>query len=498
MSYVPDFENDIFISYTHKDNLPLTEGQKGWIDVFHHHLKVRLAQLLGADPEIWRDPKLQGNDFLTDAIITKLPKVAVLLTVLSPGYIQSEWCLRELHKFYEASQETGGVRVDNRSRIFKVVKTHLKREEFPGELQDMNGYEFYREEPKTGRKREFYLETGQEIDMLYLGKLDDLAHDISELLKGIRNLRGGFSTSAPGRPDITVYLAETTSDLSDDRDRIRRELQQRGYGILPDRPLPLNAEKLNAMVKDFLNRSNLSVHPVGAYYGVVPEGETRSLVCIQNELAAGRSGDPSFSRLIFMPVGLTAKEGRQEEYVRHIQYDADALRGAELLQTTIEDLKTIILDKVMGRLKPQEKPLCEEGPPRIYLICDQRDFDATESLYDYLFDQGFDVSMPSFEGDEAEVRQAHQNNLLLCDAVIVYYGSASDSWVSIKMSDLQKVFGYGRQKPMRAKAVFIGAPETKPKQRYQSREALVIRNFGAFTPGVLTGFLAQLRSGKGR
>ena len=105
--------------------------------------------------------------------------------------------------------------------------------------------------------------------------------------------------------------------------------------------------------------------------------------------------------------------------------------------------------------------------------------------------------MPSFEGDESEVRQAHQNNLILCDAVIVYYGSASDSWVSIKMSDLQKAFGYGRQKPMRAKAVFIGAPETKLKQRYQSREALVIRSFGAFMPEALTGFLAQLRSGKG-
>jgi hypothetical protein len=30
--------------------------------MLHRALKIRLAQLLGEDPAIWRDPKLQGND----------------------------------------------------------------------------------------------------------------------------------------------------------------------------------------------------------------------------------------------------------------------------------------------------------------------------------------------------------------------------------------------------------------------------------------------------
>jgi len=59
-----DFENDVFISYAHLDNQAVIEGQSGWISKFDRALKIRLGQLLGREPRIWRDPKLQGNDFL--------------------------------------------------------------------------------------------------------------------------------------------------------------------------------------------------------------------------------------------------------------------------------------------------------------------------------------------------------------------------------------------------------------------------------------------------
>jgi len=48
--------NDVFISYAHIDDQPLTEGQRGWISQFHRSLEVRMAQLLGEELKIWRDP----------------------------------------------------------------------------------------------------------------------------------------------------------------------------------------------------------------------------------------------------------------------------------------------------------------------------------------------------------------------------------------------------------------------------------------------------------
>ena len=49
--------NEILISYAHIDDQVLTEGQKGWITQFHRVLDVRVSQLLGVKPKIWRDPK---------------------------------------------------------------------------------------------------------------------------------------------------------------------------------------------------------------------------------------------------------------------------------------------------------------------------------------------------------------------------------------------------------------------------------------------------------
>jgi hypothetical protein len=118
-----DFENDIFISYAHLDDQPLTEGQKGWVSDFHRALELRLGELLGEKPKIWRDAKLAGNDYFSDVIVGRLMKVALLISILSPRYLKSEWCVKELREFYKAAEQTGGLRVGEKARVFKVVKT---------------------------------------------------------------------------------------------------------------------------------------------------------------------------------------------------------------------------------------------------------------------------------------------------------------------------------------------------------------------------------------
>jgi len=94
-----NFEGDAFISYAHIDNVELIEGRKGWVANLHRALAIRLGQLLGEAPQIWRDPKLQGNDFFAETLVERLQRVAALITVVSPRYVRSEWALRELSEF---------------------------------------------------------------------------------------------------------------------------------------------------------------------------------------------------------------------------------------------------------------------------------------------------------------------------------------------------------------------------------------------------------------
>jgi hypothetical protein len=147
MDAIHSFENHLFISYAHIDNQPLAEGLKGWVDTLHERLAIRLAQLLGKPPKIWRDRKLAGNDIFNDVIVIELSKTAILLSVLSPRYLQSPACRGEINDFFRLAAQGGGIRVDEKHRVFKVVKTYVAREEHPPELRDLLGYEFYHLDP---------------------------------------------------------------------------------------------------------------------------------------------------------------------------------------------------------------------------------------------------------------------------------------------------------------------------------------------------------------
>lgn len=503
MSFLPNYEDDIFISYAHNDNQALLDGQRGWIDNFHQALEKRLQVHLGAKAKIWRDPRLQGNDYFADALVEQIPRAAILVSVLSPSYINSEWCRREMEVFCQIANDTGGLRLGTRARIFKVEKINVPLGKHPAELQGMTGYAFYYIDEKANRSRELSPESGPHA-IEYWQKIDDVAQDLTSLLEEMKRGAAGPAETHTSQKIVQadsnqtiIYLAETSYDLAPQHDRIKRELQERGHIVLPNRPLPLNGPELEQAVRDYLKTAKLSIHLIGANYGVIPEAADVSLVCLQNELAAERSKDNSFSRLIWLPEGLEAREERQQNFIKYLKYDQAAQQGADLLETSIEELKTYIQDKL--RPTPKSAPAQmtrDEGPLRIYLICDTQDYDSIGSLEDYFYNQGFEVTLPLREGDEAEIREDNKESLLLCDAVVIFYGNGSEGWLRTKLRDLQKIAGYGRTKPMLAKGIYIGGPETSSKVRYRTHEALVMRNFGQFSSDALQPFLDEIKSAR--
>ena len=281
------------------------------------------------------------------------------------------------------------------------------------------------------------------------------------------------------RNNESVYLAETTFDLRDERDSIRRELQQRGYNVLPDKSLPSDAESFRRAVREYLEQSRLSIHLIGANYGDMPRGANQSLVYLQNELATARRENPQFSSLIWMPPGLQAQDERQRQFIDSLEQSPGCHQQVELMQSSLEELKSFIEETLTNR--PPPPPAESPGSPlHIYLICDQEDRPSILPLRDYLLDRGYEAVLPAMTGDEAQIREDHKENLLLCDACLIYYGVANDFWLRSKLRDLQKSAGYGRSKPMLAKAVYITAPETTDKVNFRTLDAQVIRSMDHF------------------
>lgn len=522
---------DIFISYGHLDDEDPCGDLRGWVDLLVERLPILVNNNLGYKPKIWRDQhSLRGNDFLRAAIDEGVSQSLLLVPVVSPRYVQSDWCRTELEAFCNSAPPPHVPA--HASRIFKVIKTplllHLTNKE-PEQLRDLIGYPFF--EMEDDMPVEFSPDVTPNKDQRYWTALRRLAWDISNMLVMMKQepappssgvvatnktatldtspANGGVganvaATSGPSVPAKIVYLAETTSDLAKERELVRDELQQRGYGVLPEQKLPLEEhKKIEAAVTAALKRSALSVHLIGKRYGSTPEDDARSIVRIQEQLAAERgAADPSFLRLLWMPPGLMTpaieiSDERQQSFVAELQRRITP--GAELLQTSIEDLKTRLVEKLappvtaIGRVGGRKKLR------QVYLICENRDRSLVRPIKEYLFKRNFEV-ITWFDDEHVAgtLNDYHRKNLRECDAAVVYFGSGDEPWVRKNLDDLEKAYGYGRERDWSASAVYVGAPPNDQKEDFLTHLVpYVIRNFSSFDPDDLRDFVSALEAAEG-
>ncbi len=333
------FDDDAFISYAHLDNRELVEGRKGWVANLHRALEIRIGMFLGKEPHIWRDPKLTGNDVFAETLVERLKRAAVLIAVVTPRYVKSDWARKELSAFCRAAEEQGGLYVRQKSRIFKVLKTPVPFPAHPPELQPLLGFEFFTKDPETGRISALDEVFGESAQREFWMRLDDLAHAICALLEELDPV--GDLPPVPSRQEA-VFLAETTSDLREQRETIKRDLEAQGYTVLPAQPLPCVADEVRAAVHSDLATCHVSIHLFGGNYGVVPEGGDQSLLELQNELAIERARNGGFCRLLWIPCNVKVVDDRQEAVLEQLRNNPRLEREADLLVTFLEDFRTFL------------------------------------------------------------------------------------------------------------------------------------------------------------
>jgi hypothetical protein len=388
--------------------------------------------------------------------------------------------------------------------MVKVVKTPVRRERYPQELQGSNDFMFYDIDPDNDQPLFFSQEPAGPLYQKYLSKIDDVSLYIQGLLEEMDKRRDdepGESSAKDTRK--TVYLAETTSDLSDERDRVMRELRDRGFQVLPDEELPRETPDYQNVVRKNLSLASLSVHLIGAKYGLIPDGEEdKSIVVLQNELAAERSADSDFARLIWIPEGLEPKGERHQRFIQYLQTDPEAQKGAELLSRPFEALKTRIIEKLTAP-EPSKPELPEDHLlTRIYVVCDKLDFsdcrDKIRAIQKYLFDKGYEVILSVPESADQTIFQYHKENLMECDATLIYYGLANEFWLYSKLGEFKKAIGWGRAKPMLCKAIYRAAPDTEHKQNLMTREAKLLEppSYNDLSPKSLDMFIDLIENAK--
>ncbi|MFI5454048.1 MAG: protein kinase [Isosphaerales bacterium] len=471
-------DSDIFINCALIDDQPLSTEERGWVSQLQRHLEVRLEQLWGEPVKIGRYPMPPGKPPVSEEFFNQLAQVKTMISVVSPPFLKAEGCRREVAAFYQHTTDQGGLWYSDKARLVKVIKTPVEMREMPAPLSEifapLADFNFFELDAATGRMHEFDESFGPVAKQRFFERIYDLAQELCLVLKACRSGR-----QAPGAAPFagrTIFLAETTADLRADRDSLRRELVELGHRVLPEGPLPLDRDELEATVQKYLEQCQFAVHLVGSRYGLIPEGALESMVELQNHWAGAYSRAHDLRRLIWIAPSQTAREDRQDRFIRSLRVDPEFQVGAEVIEGPLSSLKQLALE----RLKPAE-PLrlaapsgAAEHPPHVYFLFDRVDEPVAAELQDWLFEQGMEVSVPDHGAEEEEAGRFHRETLCACDAVVVYFGEVRRSWVETKLRDLLKAPGFGRTTPFSVKAVYATPGGDFQKQRFKTHLADLI------------------------
>jgi hypothetical protein len=396
---------DVFVSYSSRD--------AEWVKIFLSELARDTNRFADHDIFLFRDePRLQPGFVWDDALLSAAADSAVLLPILSPRFLQSDYCQKEVNTFLNAFGVKSNVL--HRSRILPVKllcaapKDHalaaFQATVFCSEGADNIPVEF---RPDSAEYRE---------------AIRRLAYSIAQLLK-----------SVPPR-DLKMQSVYVALDFRPETDRLRASLAHK-YVVLPTRPHELlkkpAAELDQALSADF-DRCFASVHTL--------------------------SGAPLAKPLIDAQLDAARKHAKPRIVLAASCPPADLLNeGFEWLpsQTEVEERIRRLSEKPTdGKLVGKEL--------LIYFLCpDRRNKDTAEPLLIGLEAKGIHVYPSPLEGPADQALRTHVMALDELDGCLIYYGDVGQDWFDSVFLRLAKKI---RQRRLPS-VIFVAPPPTDHKIR---------------------------------
>src|SRR6266404_2217756 len=429
MNYTSGYKTDVFLSYGQIDN------QTEWVTAFHRKLNERLSVVLGSPVSVWRDTtRMDGLDPIWSTVETWATSCAMLVTILSPRYIRSESCRREVDFFVDSISRRRS-QVPLVSRIVRVVKFPYDTTAAPINLpkDETAGYSFY-ETRADGTYREFLPDTNTFGD-----QIDRVAQAMANRLKLIRQETDQSSVGS-GRHSARrkIFIADTTSDRKLDRDVLTNELG-RDHDVLSVPDNLRTAAAIEAETTQLLAQADYSIHILGNRYGTVPEGTELSTVELEYRTVLTHRPDAKFRQCVFVPDNLEIAEVRQKSFTDMLLLQAPDLWSdrTELVRGGNTDLLEAVKDMIAHDAQVLVKPVKARS---IYVMGTKHDLSeqALRTFRAHLFERGYANDTPAFEAGYLDLAEVEKQLILGSSGTVIYYGSAPDAWVLVKRRALIK------------------------------------------------------------
>jgi len=480
MAYVPGWEHDVFLSYAHLDNVPITRGETGWADELAKKLRTEISQRLGSkDFRLWIDHSLDGNRPITPDIMTAISRSATLLVIMSPSYLNSEWCAKERAAFLELVGDRVGP-----GSVFVVFARKVDRTDMPAEIGDLQGYQFWIDDREAGADRP--LGMSDRTEKTYISKILQLSHDLGEHLRRLRANEGRSEArllhhvSEPSAGPY-VFVARTTEDLEEKEEELKGYLSQAKVSVLPQTWYPQTDRTSfeEAMRRD-LARCKVFAQVLsssrGRDLGFVPGTRPPQL---QYDIAAG--------------AGIAVKQWRDRQLdvaeVRDPDHRA-LLEGAQA--SGFEEFKRAVLDEAF-REPEVRRSTSASANVMVFVNADPADRQLAETVGKALMAHDVECYLPLASGSPEAIRRDLEENLGSCDGVLLIYGASDAGWIRNQLRQGRKIISQ-RARPLAALAVYEGPPVPKDDLSVAIPNLIQINCRNGFATSELKPFVDSLRS----
>jgi len=439
MAYIPGYTFDIFISYAHLDNEKMPGQEEGWIELFYKSLNLKLAQRVGKMDAIkiwWDTKKLDGSKLFDNSIEEGIRNSAIMISLISPGYLQSEYCIKEMELFHSKSKaEKAGLNVGDHSRMIKVLLNNIPYTELPEQFGRATGFPFFKAEDKDDFGDP--LETGNPLFTQQLKDLRDSLVEIFSLFPKEQNKEtakaaAGKDADEGGEEKFKIYFGEVADTLRSVKKRTIAELEAEGYAVFTGVPPPDEASAHEQKVKELLQKTELSVHLLDQFPGREIEGGDNFYSQKQTEL----SMELAPSKLLWLPSDIDLDDIEEESYknfLKNIEINNNSVLNFQYIKGNKSEITRQIQEYAES---VKQSKVRQESNQKISILLDTHFSDQQYAfgLGQALLQNNMQPYINPQEDDPRKNMNILADRISMVSKLVFLYGSVSREWVLERMS----------------------------------------------------------------
>lgn len=435
----------IFLIFHDEDNTTLVHEKMGWVSAFQHFLTVIVDQIAG-----WKLDFERVTDLTS---IKKLPANYLFIIISSKNLIEDKATLQILEKIKK--------KIDNdnisEDKLLKIQKQYFPKDIEPNFLHHFKDYAFYKANGLSGNRSEYKDFFSNSEEKTFWVKLTDLAYDI--LAFSEKKTTGHLDIS-----DYSVFLAETNTVSEKFRNNLKRDLQSIGLNVWPKSIFSDNAGDFIVKLDENIKNSDFSVHIIGNGFGNYINGANHNKEEIQAKITENFASaykkvnnGAQYKRFFwFDKVGLLSNE-KINNFYKELSLKVEDMVGTELVVSSWEEFKSLIFQYISFELPNQKSKgsSLESDHKIVYFLFAREDEKSALKYIETLRKKGYKVITSNFDVDIMAVRHIHMESLKRFDYAIVFAEKIGVQWVNMKILDVFKAPGFGREKPVLKKLLIV-------------------------------------------